>query len=332
MCLARRSRRSIDVVVRYGAGQVPVRARHALGGVPPRRHAVDAVRHAHGNQSARRSPRRSTPSLRRSRSSPPARRRSFGVDLSTERLATLASEGRSWVLSIGDVLLNATEPLALKRSRDQDGRFQMAALLGRPYKVHSFRDPDRRRHARGRHRVPAGSWCRARSELCRFRRAAFGAWPRDPARQRAAERCDRQGRSADHSAGRPDLSDQDAPRALDSGNASEFRDSFIDLAVLREDDPAAFVIKREKLSEAGLRQGRAGARGRPAEPGAVLRRQPVRRGGARRPQGARRPISRATSCARRSSSPKPSPTCSLRGRSRRSTFSTARPSPTKSTP
>ncbi|MEO7221831.1 MAG: hypothetical protein ABIY37_05105, partial [Devosia sp.] len=63
------------------------------------------------------------------------------VDLSTARLATLASEGRSWVLSVGDVLLNATEPLAFKRSRDQDGEFQMAALLGRPHKVHSFRDP-----------------------------------------------------------------------------------------------------------------------------------------------------------------------------------------------
>lgn len=63
------------------------------------------------------------------------------VDLSSERLATLGSEGRSWVLSLGDVLLNPTEPVTLTRVRDQEGKFLMLADLNRPAKVHQFRDP-----------------------------------------------------------------------------------------------------------------------------------------------------------------------------------------------
>src|SRR5690606_27935867 len=63
------------------------------------------------------------------------------LDLSAERLATLGSEGRSWVLSLGDVLLNPTEPVTLSRVRDQNGQYQMLADLNRPAKVHQFRDP-----------------------------------------------------------------------------------------------------------------------------------------------------------------------------------------------
>jgi len=180
------------------------------------------------------------------------------VDLSTERLATLASEGRSWVLSVGDVLLNATEPLAMQRSRDQDGHFQMAALLGKPYKVHSFRDP-----VVGDMLEVVTAFPPARGAVRDLSYVDFDAL-----------------RSVHGLVIRPDneqlnvavvkdaavitapngltLSDQDAPRALDSGNASEFRDSFIDFAALREDDPAAFVAKREKLSEnASDKEGQA---------------------------------------------------------------------------
>ena len=64
------------------------------------------------------------------------------IDLSAERLATLGSEGRSWVLSLGDVLLNPTEPLTLSRVRDKEGHYQMLADLNRPAKVHQFRDPN----------------------------------------------------------------------------------------------------------------------------------------------------------------------------------------------
>jgi hypothetical protein len=180
------------------------------------------------------------------------------VDLSTERLATLASEGRSWVLSVGDVLLNTTEPLTLKRSRDQDGHFQMTAALGKPFKVHSFRDP-----VVGDMLDVVTAYPPARGAVRDLSYVDFDAL-----------------RSVHGLVIRPDneqlnvavvknsavitapsgltLSDQDAPRALDSGNASEFRDSFIDFAALREDDPAAFAGKIEKLSEAASdREGRA---------------------------------------------------------------------------
>jgi hypothetical protein len=154
------------------------------------------------------------------------------------------------VLSVGDVLLNATEPLTLKRSRDQDGHFQMAVSLGKPYKVHSFRDP-----VVGDVLDIVTAFPPARGAVRDLSYVDFDAL-----------------RSVHGLIVRPDnedvevsvvkdlalitapdgltLSDQDAPRALDSGNASEFRDSFVDFAALKEDNPAAFVERRETLSEA----------------------------------------------------------------------------------
>jgi hypothetical protein len=64
------------------------------------------------------------------------------MDLAVDRLATLASEGRSWVLSIGDILLGAAEPLMLSRERDKNGRFQMNGAARKAGTVHSFNDPD----------------------------------------------------------------------------------------------------------------------------------------------------------------------------------------------
>ncbi|WP_417309559.1 tetratricopeptide repeat protein [Devosia sp.] len=64
------------------------------------------------------------------------------LDLSADRLASLASEGRSWVVSLGDVLLNATEPLGLRRERNKFGEYEMLADLRRPGQVHTINDPD----------------------------------------------------------------------------------------------------------------------------------------------------------------------------------------------
>lgn len=180
------------------------------------------------------------------------------VDLASERLATLASEGRAWVLSVGDILLNATEPLALKRSRDQEGRFQMSALLGSPHKVHSFRDPvvgdmleivTAYPPARGAVRdLDYVDFDALRSVHGLVLRPVNEALDVAIAKDMAVITV-------------PDgltLSDQEALRTLDSGNASEFRDSFIDFAVLREDDPEAFAIRRERLSEqAAEKEGQA---------------------------------------------------------------------------
>jgi hypothetical protein len=63
------------------------------------------------------------------------------LDLAADRLATLGVEGRSWVLSLGDVLLDTTEALPLNRRRDRSGQFEMVADLGKPGSVHEFRDP-----------------------------------------------------------------------------------------------------------------------------------------------------------------------------------------------
>jgi tetratricopeptide (TPR) repeat protein len=64
------------------------------------------------------------------------------LDLATERLATLGSEGKAWVLSLGDILLSATEPMQLNRRLDTHGQYEITADLVRPGRVHQFRDPD----------------------------------------------------------------------------------------------------------------------------------------------------------------------------------------------
>ncbi|HEY8596374.1 MAG TPA: hypothetical protein VIL84_14130 [Devosiaceae bacterium] len=64
------------------------------------------------------------------------------IPLAVDRLATLGSEGRSWVLSLGDTLLAPTEPLSLKPRLKPDGKYEVFADLAKPYKVHQMRDPD----------------------------------------------------------------------------------------------------------------------------------------------------------------------------------------------
>ncbi|HVW93533.1 MAG TPA: hypothetical protein VHB74_13135, partial [Devosia sp.] len=63
------------------------------------------------------------------------------LDLGTDKLATLGSEGQAWVLSIGDMLLAPTAPLSLSRRADRQGLYSVTANLDRPGKVHSFADP-----------------------------------------------------------------------------------------------------------------------------------------------------------------------------------------------
>ena len=180
------------------------------------------------------------------------------VDLSTEKLATLASEGRSWVLSIGDVLLNATEPLTLKRNRDPDGHFEMTAGLGKPYKVHSFRDP-----VVGDFLDVVTAFPPARGSVRDLSYVDFDALRSVHGLVVRPDNADLDVSVVDDHAliKAPDgltLSDHDAPRALDSGNASEFRDSFVDFAALKEDNPAAFKKKGEELSEdAAVKEGQS---------------------------------------------------------------------------
>lgn len=64
------------------------------------------------------------------------------IRLNTGRLASLGSQGRAWVLSLGDQLMAPTEPIRLDRRRDDEGRFEIVANLERPAKIHQLRDPE----------------------------------------------------------------------------------------------------------------------------------------------------------------------------------------------
>jgi len=64
------------------------------------------------------------------------------MQLSPDRLASLASQGAGWLVSVGEVLMTPTEPIKLNRREDENGRFDIAADLESPVRVHDLRDPD----------------------------------------------------------------------------------------------------------------------------------------------------------------------------------------------
>lgn len=64
------------------------------------------------------------------------------LTLNESRLATIGSEGQAWVLSLGEVLLSATEPVELERRMTDTGTYEMTADLGKPARVHQLRDPE----------------------------------------------------------------------------------------------------------------------------------------------------------------------------------------------
>ena len=64
------------------------------------------------------------------------------IDMLEDRLATLGSEGRAWVLSLGDILFTPTEPVELERQRAESGRLRVVADMNRPARVHAVRDPN----------------------------------------------------------------------------------------------------------------------------------------------------------------------------------------------
>lgn len=63
------------------------------------------------------------------------------MQIDENRLATLGSEGRAWVLSLGDILLAPTEPVRLERQRGEGGRMRIVADMNRPAKAHEVHDP-----------------------------------------------------------------------------------------------------------------------------------------------------------------------------------------------
>jgi hypothetical protein len=176
------------------------------------------------------------------------------IDLSTDRLATLASEGRAWVLSIGDMLLDAPEPVRLKRTRDRDGLFGMSADLGRPYRVHSFRDP-----VVGDVLEVVTAFPPARGVVRDLGYVDFDALrsvhglvlrPDNAGLEVALDK----NVALISAPGGLTVSDEDGARRLDGEAGAAFRGSYVDFAAWREDNPAVFVTRREQLSAAAAEQ------------------------------------------------------------------------------
>jgi hypothetical protein len=180
------------------------------------------------------------------------------MDLATDRLATLGSEGRAWVLSLGDALLGATEPLTLSRERDETGRYHMTADLERPGQVHVLRDPNVGDTLRVVTVLPPARGLTRNMQYVDFDalRSAHGLVirPRTDEIDVAIEE------KAAVISSRPGLalSAVETSRKLDAGNAPEFRQSFVDLGMFRTADPGEFAERREDvMNRAAAAEGRA---------------------------------------------------------------------------
>ncbi len=180
------------------------------------------------------------------------------MQLSSPRLATLGSEGRSWVLSLGDVLLSPIEPLALNRKRDKDGHFEMTADLGRPSKVHEFLDPVVGDMLSVVTAFPPARGVNRDLDYVDFDalRSIHGLVVK-PVTEDLKVSIDGKNAVIESPDGLT-LSPQQAVRVLDAGNAAAYREGFVDFKNVKEDNPAKFVERREQLiDDAALAEGRA---------------------------------------------------------------------------
>lgn len=179
------------------------------------------------------------------------------MDLAVDRLATLGSEGRAWVLSLGDALLSATEPMTLDRERDEEGRFEMTADIERPGKVHVLRDPVVGDTLRVVTVMPPARGLTRNLQFVDFDalRSAHGLVikPRNDdldveIEEKVAVISAKSGLT---------LSALETSRKLDAGNSPEFRQSYLDLSVWREDNPEKFTARKEEaMARAAGAEGR----------------------------------------------------------------------------
>ena len=171
------------------------------------------------------------------------------LDLASERLATLGSEGRSWVLSLGDVLLNPTEPVAMRRDRDTEGRLLMTVDLQRPSQLHEFRDPVVGDMLKVVTVFPPARGVGRNLQFVDFDmlRSVHGLVIR-------GDNSDLQvsiegGSAVLHAADGLSLSPLDQVRSLSNTTAPAYRSSYVDFMAIREDHPLKFVERREALVE-----------------------------------------------------------------------------------
>ena len=178
------------------------------------------------------------------------------IDLTEERLATLGSEGRSWVLSLGDALLAPSAPLTLERRRTIDGEFEMSAVLSQAARLHDFVDPDLGEHLRVVTAYPPARGVVRGLDFVDFSmlRSVHGLVlrPRGDGLTVALE----DGNAVIRMPGGLRLSADEGSRVLDRNEPATQRLAFVDLASERQDDPAVMMQRQETLMDAA-----AGAEG-----------------------------------------------------------------------
>ncbi len=171
------------------------------------------------------------------------------IDLSQDRLATLGSEGMAWVLSLGDIMLTPTEPVALTRRRDLEGLFEMTADLARPARVHEFRDPSVGDVLEVVTAYPPARGLTRTLDYVDFSalRSVHGLVVK-PGNLDVKVAIENELAVISTDEGLT-VSALDHPRETGGGATEAARSSFIDLARLEEDDPAAFAVTRKDLTD-----------------------------------------------------------------------------------
>ncbi len=169
------------------------------------------------------------------------------IDLSQDRLATLGSEGRAWVLSLGDILLTPTEPVTLSRRRDNEGLFEMTADIDRPARIHKFVDPIVGDTLEVVTAFPPSRGVLRSLEYVDFYalRSVHGLviQPKHEGVDVAIE----SKLAVITARGGLTVSALDRQRAVGAGLTEDSRTAFIDLVSLEQKDPAEFVKHRDQL-------------------------------------------------------------------------------------
>ncbi len=179
------------------------------------------------------------------------------IDLSRDRLATIGSEGMAWVLSLGDMMLSPTEPVALTRRRDGEGSFEMVADIVRPGRVHDFYDPLVGDMLKVVTAYPPARGVARTLDYVDFTalRSVHGLVikPKSPNLDVALDTP----LAVISSSGGLTVSAMDALRNTGTGAQAADRADFIDLVGLEERDPRAFAEHRDELEQlAASREGR----------------------------------------------------------------------------
>lgn len=67
--------------------------------------------------------------------------RTVRIDLKKHALATIGADGNTWVINIGDLILEPSKPVQFERHVRADGGMVLAAGFADPQRVHTIRDP-----------------------------------------------------------------------------------------------------------------------------------------------------------------------------------------------